>query len=112
MARRVVAHVGRESEDTHDAIEVIVSNLVTRACGLRPAASEHIGLRAWKRPAIVRVEVEAASSGLSQAPRDARWPDADIELIEGLADRWGIERPTQARTIVWFEIDLAAVQAT
>jgi hypothetical protein len=96
----------------HDAIELIVSNLVTRACGLRPAASEHIGLRAWKRPTIVRVEVEAASSGLSQSPRDGRWPDADIELIEGLADRWGIERPAEARTIVWFEIDHAAVNAT
>jgi hypothetical protein len=112
VARRVVAHVGRPSVDVHAAIDMIVSSLVTRACGLRPAASEHIGLRAWKHPDLVRVEVEAASSVLSQRPRGVRWPDADIELIEGLADRWGIEHLSQERTIVWFEIDRVAGSAT
>jgi hypothetical protein len=105
VARRVLSHVGRPSPDLRDAIDVIVSTLVTRACGLRPAASERIALRAWQQRTVVRVEVEAASSALGPTPEAKRWPDHDIELLEVLADRWGIEHQSRASTVVWFEMD-------
>jgi hypothetical protein len=105
VARRVLAHVGRRSPDLHDAIELIVSNVVTRACEMRPAASERIGLRGWRHDTVVRVEVEYASSEPAPVPSRERWPDEDIELLEALADRWGIDRPSPVSTMVWFEID-------
>jgi hypothetical protein len=114
VARRALVAVGQPARDVldlRDAIDVVVCNLVTRACALRPASSEWIALRAWKQPTVIRVEVEAASSELSRRPRGVRWPEADIELIEGVADRWGIERPSRTSTVVWFEIDRVAVQA-
>lgn len=109
VARQAVAEAGDTSPDLRDAVALMVSNLVTRVCRMRPAESERIGLRAWMLEEVVRVEVQATRNPLEPLAGDERWPDYDIELLEGLADRWGIDSPGSGARVVWFEIDRHAV---
>lgn len=109
VARQAVSQVGSPSPDLRDAVALIVSNLVTRACRLTPVAAERIGLRAWMPRSVVRVEVRSERNPFEPDPcHEERWPDYDIDLLEGLADRWGVHCPSGTETIAWFEIDRQA----
>jgi anti-sigma regulatory factor (Ser/Thr protein kinase) len=92
---------------------LLVSELVTNSVRHgRLHESETVRLRAHRRPRAVRVEVEDAGPGFDpekQQPPDLasdRGPPLGgygLQLVEDLADRWGVER--DQCTCVWFELD-------
>jgi anti-sigma regulatory factor (Ser/Thr protein kinase) len=71
----------------------------------------HVGqpmtLRATSHPDWIRVEVTDASPDPPVPHRVG--PEAErgrgLQLVDGLADRWGVEPATPGKT-VWFEIDV------
>jgi len=108
LARQAVGQLDNPSPDLRDAVMLLTSNLVTLACRGTSDPGQTIELRAWMPRSRVRVEVRSVSDLLAdeQVARDleARW---DQELLDALADRWGIEHD-RGRTEVWFEIDRQA----
>jgi anti-sigma regulatory factor (Ser/Thr protein kinase) len=70
----------------------------------------HVGrpmtVRAIRGPSTVRVEVDDRSTDVPMVQHPG--PDAPrgrgLELVDGLADRWGTEPREDGKT-VWFEID-------
>ncbi|GAA2506136.1 ATP-binding protein [Streptomyces thermolineatus] len=102
-------------EPLHEVLVLLISELVTNAvvhtgCPAvlrmrlpREAPGARAGCRAR---GTVRVEV-ADASGLPPRPRQARKEDTGgrgLELVDGLADRWGWHREGAGKRI-WCEID-------
>jgi hypothetical protein len=112
LARHAVGSLDRPSPDLRDAVMLLTSNLVARACRRARDPSQVIELRAWMPRTVVRVEMNALDdlalterAGADAEPSGQAAPDGyDRELLDGLADRWGIERDGE-RTWIWFEID-------
>jgi hypothetical protein len=119
LARHAVGSLDRPSPDLRDAVMLLTSNLVARACRRARDPSQMIELRAWMPRTVVRVEMNTLDdlalaagdlalterAGADAEPSGQAAPDGyDRELLDGLADRWGIERDGE-RTWIWFEID-------
>jgi hypothetical protein len=104
LARQAVRVLDNPSPDLRDAVLLLVSNLVTRACRTAGDPSARIDLRAWMPALLVRVEVIAVGELFPEGDGHSGEPDFDRDLLHGLTDRWGIEREEDT-TLVWFEID-------
>lgn len=119
-ARQAVGEVGGASPDLRDAVALLVSSLVSRACRLAAedaggaiphGAAQPIHVRAWMPRGSVRVEVGAGHDPLEEAGRPDPELEYDVELLDGLTDRWGhatTEVDDHAEAVVWFEIDRRA----
>jgi anti-sigma regulatory factor (Ser/Thr protein kinase) len=107
QARQAVERLaGRLRPDEHDALQLLVSELVTnsvRHAELHPG--QLIDLEIRVRPDAVRVSV--SDPGLGFAPPIAS-PSPDqpggwgLFLVQRVADRWGVRRDGQNE--VWFEL--------
>ena len=107
MAREAAARV---REELVDAIELVVSELVTNAvkhAGLRP--DDRIQLVAERSHDQIRIEVWDAGAGFE--PPDEPDPSPlmkpsgwGLYLVDRLSDRWGASREVGTR--VWSEFDL------
>ncbi|WNI15946.1 ATP-binding protein [Actinacidiphila sp. ITFR-21] len=110
-SRLVGCGIGAD-EPMAETLILLISELVTNAV-------VHTGCPAVLRmlfptapAAPVRVEV-ADNSGLPPAPRHARRDDTGgrgLELVDGLADRWGWHSEGTGKHI-WCEVDRAAAAA-
>lgn len=93
-------------DDAHDDLRLLVSEVVANS--VRHAElpdAERIGLTVEVGPTAVRAEVTDAGPGFEPTPRPSIETASGwgLELVEQLADRWGVERENATR--VWFEID-------
>jgi hypothetical protein len=104
LARHQVARVDRLSPDLRDAVQLLVSELVTRVV---PPDSAQTGasadLRTWMTRDVVRVEVWTSAGLLERSGPDAG-PAYDEVLVGRVADRWSVDREDE-RACLWFEID-------
>ena len=109
-ARRATREVTQDTpQETQDAVELVVSELVTNAvkhAGMEP--TDRIELSASRSPGRVRVEVGDCGPGFDAPPghtpgleEPSGW---GLYLVDRLADRWGVQR--DAGTRVWTEFDL------
>jgi hypothetical protein len=104
LARHQVAGVDRPSPDLRDAVQLLVSELVTRVVPADPDQSPaHADLRTWMTPDLVRVEVWTSARLLERSGPDPE-PAYDEVLVGHVADRWSVEREDE-RACQWFEID-------
>ena len=104
-ARDHLAQVGDGlSPDLRDAVQLLTSELVTRAVQqCRPPSGPGVELRVWMGADVVRVELRAPGKLLS-LPLKREWPNYDVVLLRQLADRWSIET-AQYPACMWFEIN-------
>ncbi len=101
FARHCVAQVDSPSPDLRDAVELLTSEVVTRAVELYDAGRK-LALRIWMPHDVVRVELEVGRDySLSTSGSTGDYP---LVLLDGLADRWSID-PAREHASVWFEID-------
>jgi anti-sigma regulatory factor (Ser/Thr protein kinase) len=109
-ARRTAREAAaRVREELVDAIELVVSELVTNAmkhAGLQP--DDRIQLVAERSHDQIRIEVWDAGAGFEPPEPDpsllmkpSGW---GLYLVDRLSDRWGTSR--EAGTRVWSEFDL------
>jgi hypothetical protein len=101
FARHCVAQVDSPSPDLRDAVELLTSEVVTRAVELYDPGRK-LALRIWMPHDVVRVELEVERDYSLGAGGPAG--DYPLVLLDGLADRWSID-PTREPASVWFEID-------
>jgi hypothetical protein len=103
-ARYFVGSVDRPSPDLRDVVVLLTSELVTRAVMLCESdGDELVELRVWMPADVVRVELFGARE-LVCAPCEPDYPQDDLLLIDGLADRWSIDADAE-QACIWFEID-------
>jgi anti-sigma regulatory factor (Ser/Thr protein kinase) len=89
-------------------VEVLVAELVGNA--IRHARTE-FEVRIVTAADHVRVEVEDADPGSDPAVVDlSERPGFGLRLVEGLAQRWGVDH-RDATKVVWFELPRAAALA-
>jgi hypothetical protein len=104
LARHQVARVGRPSPDLRDAVQLLVSELITRVVPAEPAqAGARADLRTWMTPDLVRVEVWTSASLLERSGAAAEAAYDEV-LVGRIADRWSVDREDE-RACLWFEID-------
>jgi anti-sigma regulatory factor (Ser/Thr protein kinase) len=107
-ARRAVAQI----EDQVDAglmrdVKLVVSELVTNSVR-HSGCTEPIRLRAWTRPAGLRIEIIDSGAGFEPEPPRAAGEEEGgrgLLILDSLAERWGVSRDD--RTRVWFEVSHA-----
>jgi anti-sigma regulatory factor (Ser/Thr protein kinase) len=91
-----------------DIVALLVSELVTN-CVRDAALGTRQRIRMWAHVTdqAIRVEVIDGGAGIGVALRKAAPPDRGwgLQLVEELADRWGIT--LAAGSHVWFELDRA-----
>ena len=109
-ARDLVAGLAMSLPDLVDDLILLVSELVTNSHRHAGLGSEgHIDVQVSRSKGAVRVEVAEVSERRTSGPR-MREPSADggwgLHIVDNLASRWGVE-DNGARTIVWFEIEIA-----
>ena len=104
---RVADQLDSPSPDLRDAVQLLTSELVTRAVVQCASPSEvpKAELRAWTARDVVRVELEGPP-GIDIAPRPDGRSHFELMLLDQVADRWSGE-DAPACTCVWFEIDRA-----
>jgi hypothetical protein len=101
FARHCVAQVDSPSPDLRDAVELLTSEVVTRAVQIY-ARGRKLSLKIWMPHDVVRVELQVGrdySLGAGGSPGDYA-----LTLLDALADRWSVD-PAQEQASVWFEID-------
>jgi hypothetical protein len=105
---RVVDQLDSPSPDLRDAVQLLTSELVTRAVGQceSPFARPTAELRAWTSMDVVRVELEGPP-GVDISPRHDGHSDFELMLLDQVADRWSGEDAPEF-SCVWFEIDRGA----
>jgi anti-sigma regulatory factor (Ser/Thr protein kinase) len=90
-------------------VELLVTELATNGVKhARTAEGNRITLHAKVGPDGLRIEVRDRGR-VFERPRPAQPSELGgwgLQLVEGLADRWGVER--EPSTTVWFEIARAA----
>ena len=101
FARHCVARVDSPSPDLRDAVELLTSEVVTRAVQIY-ARGRKLSLKIWMPHDVVRVELEVGRDYSLAAAGSAG--DYALTLLDALADRWSVD-PAQERAAVWFEID-------
>jgi anti-sigma regulatory factor (Ser/Thr protein kinase) len=91
-----------------DIVALLVSELVTN-CVRDAALGTRQRIRMWAHVTdqAIRVEVIDGGAGIGVALRHTAPPDGGwgLQLVEELADRWGITHA--AGSHVWFELDRA-----
>jgi anti-sigma regulatory factor (Ser/Thr protein kinase) len=94
------------SAGEHQVVALLVSELVTN-CVRYAALGARQRIRVWAHvtPQAVRVEVVDGGAGIGLALRDPSAPNGGwgLQLVDELADRWGITHA--AGTHVWFELE-------
>ena len=103
-----MAALGPTAEDRTSAnAALLVSELVTnsvRHAGLRP--EDWIDILVRRDPRALHVEVRDWGRGFSVSPESGRGAIASgfgLVLVEGIADRWGVDGGPP--TVVWFELE-------
>lgn len=133
-ARRLIDGVGDSlSEKEFQNLSLMISELVTNSVQHGGLLSEDlIGLRIYLSVALIRSEVRNAGSGfelgegsliggglLENVPRIDQISGWGLQLVAGLADRWGVysepsrvgegeevqKGMTKGMTVVWVELD-------
>jgi anti-sigma regulatory factor (Ser/Thr protein kinase) len=105
-ARRAICGLDRTLDDVGDDVTLLVSELVTNSVLHADAQQEDmIELAATASENKIRIEVTDEGPGFEPGVRRHRQAVGGygLELVEKLADRWGVTREPQ--TSVWFEID-------
>lgn len=97
---------GDLSPDLRDVIVLLVSELVTATVRERPEdRAGALELRSWGGPEVVRVELrEPGAEWVWDRDPVREATDYGRQLVEQLADRWGVEHHERC-TELWFEID-------
>ena len=104
LARYQVARADRLSPDLRDAVQLLVSELVTRVVPPDSAqADARADLRTWMTRDVVRVEVWTSAALVERSAPEAG-PAYDEVLVGRVADRWSVDRE-EDRACLWFEID-------
>ncbi|TMK40138.1 MAG: hypothetical protein E6G56_09075 [Actinobacteria bacterium] len=108
VARNAVRQLNKPSPDLRDVIGLLTTTLVTRARRVS-GADDLIDLRVWMPRRVVRIELRCAGELLPQpagepAPAAVRAAESELELVDGLADRWEVEHEGE-RSLIWLEID-------
>jgi serine/threonine-protein kinase RsbW len=108
VARRELDLLGQLYGSELEIAELLISELINNSVvHAGPRASAEIELDAFITPAMVSISVTDDGGGFAAGARQAalRSDDAHwgLQLVEGLADRWGIE--DTHGTTVWFELD-------
>jgi anti-sigma regulatory factor (Ser/Thr protein kinase) len=114
-ARRFVGEVlrdhGVETGEVVEAALLLTSELVTNAV---LHAEGTINVDVDLDLTAVRVEVGDASHE-RPTPRDVDDPEATtgrgLHLVEAMARAWGVDRQPDDGKVVWFELDVPALQA-
>jgi anti-sigma regulatory factor (Ser/Thr protein kinase) len=105
--RRAVRSLDRWlGPQTAEDVELLVTELATNGVKhARTVDGNRITMDATVEPGLLRVEVRDGGHGFGPGERRAQRTEPGgwgLMLVDGLADRWGIEgEPT---TTVWFEI--------
>jgi anti-sigma regulatory factor (Ser/Thr protein kinase) len=105
-ARRALGGLDRALDDVGDDVSLLVSELVTNSVLHAGAQQEDlIELAAIAGEDKIRVEVTDAGPGFEPGDRQRQEGAGGygLQLVEKLADRWGVTR--EPKTSVWFEID-------
>jgi hypothetical protein len=103
-ARYHVGHVDHPSPDLRNAVELLTSELVSRAVQHSGETDgESLELRAWMPADIVRVELRAPP-GLLDVPEEPDGVQYDLVLLDQVADRWSVDT-SEPSACMWFEID-------
>jgi anti-sigma regulatory factor (Ser/Thr protein kinase) len=105
--RRAVRSLDRWlGPQTAEDVELLVTELATNGVKhARTANGNRITLLARVEPARVRIEVRDGGRGFEHRRRDRGLGEPGgwgLMLVDGIADRWGIER--EPSTTVWFEM--------
>ena len=100
----------RLSPGERDIVALLVSELVTN-CVRDAALGTRQRIRMWARVTDRAIHVEVIEGGAGVALRRTPPPDEgwSLQLVEELADRWGITQA--AGTHVWFELERGDVDA-
>ncbi len=85
-----------------DAV-LLVSELVTNAV-LHARSAVQITVSVHDRTARIGVDDEAARMPVLRPPQEGAVHGRGIQMVQILADRWGVVRRGRAKT-VWFELD-------
>ena len=92
---------------------LVVSELVTNSVCHSGASDGAIVVRVELTGTMVRLEVEDPGRGGVIAPRS---PDLDggfgLNLVQGLSERWGLERVAAGGTRVWAQLAWASAPAS
>lgn len=86
-----------------DAV-LLGSELVTNAV-LHARSAVQVSVSIHGRTARIGVGDEAAGMPVLRAAREGAVNGRGVQLVQALADRWGVARTGRAKT-VWFELDL------
>jgi len=124
-AEPIAAPMGRQSlhdldwrtdPELLDDVRLLVTELVANSVKHAHLQEEGwIHLRVEILPDVVRVRVDDPGTvGFDSKPeppagRSSGW---GLVLVDQLADRWGVERPANDGTSVWFEIDRLRASAS
>lgn len=109
-ARRFVVEVLSGSRpELLDAVKLMVSELATNVVGHVQTSFE---LTLSRTAEEIRVEVADYGGGTpvirSAGPDDER--GRGLQIVDGLADRWGVDYDRPAGKIVWFTLALPAAE--
>lgn len=87
-------------------VSLVASELVARVIVSSSGGGE---VRAWLGGPMVRIEVRSEVAVVSRSNDDASDPRA-LEIVEALADRWGIEAAPSGGEMVWAEFDASRAE--
>ena len=99
LTRSRLATIKTRLEPRYDDVVLVASELVTNA--VRYGSSEGIDLKLTNRGGCIRVEVTDHGTGFSID--DPRGDGLGLNIVERLADRWGM-KGGQHKFTVWAEI--------
>jgi hypothetical protein len=99
-ARFCVGTIARPAPAARDRAEHLTAALLARSSSRRRSP---IDLRVWGGGETTRVELDAPAE-LLLTGLDERAADDAADLLDRLADRWGLEQ-AGAEVRVWFEVD-------
>ncbi|HEU0023634.1 MAG TPA: ATP-binding protein [Thermoleophilaceae bacterium] len=91
-----------------DRVALLVSELVTNAVQ-HGGADERTGVRVRVSSSTERLRVEVEDPGRNgDAPVERVTPEGGwgLLLVDGLADRWGLDRQPAGGSVAWFELSL------
>jgi hypothetical protein len=103
-ARHHVGQVDRPSPDLLDVVQLLTSELVSRAVDRCLFAGAMGILRVWMPPEVVRVELQVPRTSLGPPSLGVHEDDFSLQLVRHLADRWSLTDRSDL-SCHWFEID-------